>query len=192
MPTFREQAQEFVFPDDWDVVQYDGTDHARIVMQNWRFKIRMLRATALAPEAWTPNTVSQALVDFVAWVPARNHLLLIEVKDYRVSSAAVDPVPAELADWVAWKARDTLAGLAVAATTPSSDLHAFSRRALSASAVRVFVDVKWPPSGLDPILRRQMQQRNLLQKLGPLGGDSAIVDPSVHAPWHTRDLVPLP
>jgi hypothetical protein len=188
MAAFREERQEIVFPDDWEVVRYEDSDHARRLMQNWRFKIRTRKAKVGAPSEWTPNPLSQAVIDFVAWVPASAQLLLIEIRDYRQATAGGDQVPAELADWVAWKARDAMAGLAVAATCPESDLHDFARRALTATRVRVFVDVKWPPT--DPVTanRRRDQQLNLSQKLGPLSKDSFIIDPTVTVPWQTKDL----
>ncbi len=190
MAAYREEAQEIVFPDDWEVVHYEKTNHALQVMQNWRFKLRTQKARAGVAEVWTANALTHAVIDFIAWVPGKAELLLIEVKDYRRVTNGGDPVPAQLADWVAWKARDALAGLAVAALRPGSDVHDFARRALTASQVRVFVDVKWPPSGPDVAQRRLRQQLQLQQCLGPLATGSAVVDATVKVPWITKDVGP--
>jgi hypothetical protein len=190
MPIFTEMEQEISFPDSWEVIKYDGSSHATKTMQNWRFKVRIQRAKVGTPAQWSPQDISQSAIEFLAWIPEKEHLLLIEVKDYRKSTHGGDPVPAELADWVAWKARDTLAGLMVAATDPAAELYTFAQKILKAKKRSVLVDVKWPPSGDAPVIRRKQHENHLRQKLGPLSspaGVPIIIDPDITAPWTTRD-----
>jgi hypothetical protein len=184
MSVFQEQQQQFTFPDSWHVVQYDGSVHATQTMQKWRFGIRTQRN----PDHWT-DPIVQIPVDFVAWNAAKGQLIFIEVKDYRITSNLTDPVPAHLADWVAWKVRDSLSGLSVAAVLPSSDLHDFAKKVLSdLREIHVFVDVKWPTFGDPPSIRRKQHQTSIEAKLRPFVDRVTVVDPAVPVPWTTADL----
>ncbi len=182
MSTFIEQDQVFIFPEDWQVEAYESTDHAKKTMQNFRFHVRVERHPQ---EIWSAKKIAQVPIDFVAIIPATKTLLLIEVKDYRRRIPNESVLPSHLADQVAWKTRDTLAGLAIAASRTTSDLHTFAQQAMTCSKIRVVLDLRWPP-GVDARARLHIE-RALRQMLGQVVDEVDVADGSVEVLWRVGD-----
>jgi hypothetical protein len=131
MTTIQEGRQTFTFPSTWAIVKYDESDHYRTSVEPWKHGL-VLSGTA--------TVVANCGVDFVG--DDGTNLWLVEVKDYRIGATTV---PVDLPDVVRRKVRDTLAGLALAAAHPPSDVHAFGRALGRTPGLIVALDICAPP-----------------------------------------------
>lgn len=123
-------------------------------------------------------------VDVVA-LALDSTLWLVEIKDYRAHGRTK---PMDLADEVAIKVRDTLAGIFIAAKSPSEHTYRGSaRRGLAASRIRVVLHLEQParPSRLTPhVVNPVNLQQKLKQLLRAVDAHPLVVDlttPSL--PW---------
>ena len=175
---FQEGTQTFTFPPTWRVIQYDLTNHYRESVLKWSFHVRLTKS----PETWSKDPIGQKAVDFAAVDTLQNHLVLIEVKDYRVGATVV---PSRLPDVFAQKVRDTLFGLALAVQDPHSDARTVGQ-ALPAASVHAYLDVCWPASSGALAPRPNVMRTNLLQKISqtmPALVTAHVVDRSVPTSW---------
>ena len=127
MPTISEGDLTFRFPNGWYVGKYD----------DWAFYRNQF---SKIPETKAVDFV--CIHHDVCW--------LIEVKDYRVHPRTK---PTNIADEVAQKARDTLAGLAAARRNASQgEERTLAQQALSKSRWRVVLHLEQPqhPSRVHP------------------------------------------
>ena len=156
MPTLQEGNLTFDFPgDETAVAKYDDLSFYRR-----QFQQVCGRATA---------------VDFV--FIEGNRTWLIEVKDYRQQPRKK---PSDIADEVAEKVRDTLAGLAACRCNADDDEERrVAHRALSTERLGVVLHLEQPatdsklfPRVADPA---SLQQK-LKQLLGPVDPNPAVVD----------------
>lgn len=99
-------------------------------------------------------------VDFIYVDKANNTTWLIEVKDYRHPDTELIK-PSELADMVAQKVRDSLAGLAAARCNANDpEERAFSKAALRMDQIRVVLHMEQNHRFIDPadVLTKLKQQ----------------------------------
>lgn len=109
MPTVTEKGIQLDFPADWAVVKYDGdtqSDNASF----YRTRI----------ESQVQNVRGVDVVSLTAG-PAIQ-LLLIEIKDYRISTQTADQDSAKLRQTILQKALNTLSGLYAAARIADPEL----------------------------------------------------------------------
>jgi len=111
MPAITEKGIHLDFPAQWAVVKYDGDATS---------------SSANFYRAFIANQVQHVRgVDVVVHVPApAERLLLIEVKDYRISATPVANKLGELRQAIIQKALNTLSGLYVAARVGNPELQA--------------------------------------------------------------------
>lgn len=110
MPTITEKGIQLDFPADWAVVKYDGdtqSDNASFYRARIESQVQNVRGV---------DVVSQ-----VAGLTTR--LLLIEIKDYRISAQTADQDSAKLRQTVLQKALNTLSGLYTAARVADPELY---------------------------------------------------------------------
>ncbi|MCY4382904.1 MAG: hypothetical protein OXE44_07115 [Nitrospinae bacterium] len=174
MTTLLEGELEFKFDSDCDVGKYD----------EWSF----YRRNSQSRESFQHAAGGSKAVDFVC--VSQSVAWLIEVKNYRKS---LFPIPSSLSDVVAQKVRDTLAGLATAATN-ADDVNEkkIAQSALSSGRRwRVVLHLEQPaqnsalrPTAIDPAALLQ----KLRQKLKFIDPGPQIVDVSRKCPgmkWTT-------
>lgn len=115
MPTVTEKQIQLDFPTGWQVIKYDG-DVARANASFYREKIEKqvqnIRGVDIVCQAAAPD----------------NRLLLIELKDYRISATTAEKSVAALRQTVVQKALNTLSGLYVAARTNDPELRSVATR----------------------------------------------------------------
>ncbi len=144
MTILPEGKLEHRFPLDWVASQYD----------RWPFYRDHFKGACGGNKA----------VDFLAQDP-ESTLWLIELKDYRVHPRKKQ---IEVADEVALKVRDTLAGLVAAAKWPSHHAHAEqAQRHLDAKRLRVVLHLEQPRSS-SKMFPREHDLSRLQQKLKQL------------------------
>lgn len=174
--TFTEGGLEFTFPDTWQVVKYDASKHYE--------KVRRIQCTSG--------------VDFVCRA-SDGSLLLIEVKDYRTPGARpgkkhkCKELHLDFMDQLAWKARDTLAGLAGARLRLAQGLEPFHAVLCATPPPRVvfvlFVELPANKRMLPASKVKSDFQKNLAGRLRPLGLKVLVYDrsslPSA-ADWQVR------
>ena len=141
MKTIKEGNLTFSFPDSWDVSKFDA----------WTYYTRNFQSVCGGCKA----------VDFVAITP-QPQLWLIEVKDYRkhLRTKSID-----IADEIAAKVRDTLAGLfsaRVNAVVPGEK--AAAQQASQASKIHVILHLEQPKKH-SKMFPRPFDPANILQKL---------------------------
>ena len=147
MTTILEGELEFTFDDDSDAGKYDEWSFYRRNSQG----LKSFQSAAGGSKAVDFVCVSQG----VAW--------LIEVKDYRKSLL---PIPSSLGDVVAQKVRDTLAGLATAATNADDvDEKKIAQSALSSGRRWKVVLHLEQPAQNSPLRPTAIELVALLQKL---------------------------
>lgn len=144
MPSITEAALEFTFVDGWEVSRYDNWSHYR--------------------ERFIKVCSGVKAVDILA-VEAKKCCWLLEVKDYRrhQRTKAID-----LADEVAEKVRDTLAGLVASQFRAADGVEKnAARQALRANRLAVVLHLEQPtkPSKLFP---RSIDPAKVLQRLKQL------------------------
>jgi hypothetical protein len=121
-----EQKLEHTFGTGWTASKYD----------EWPFYKKHFQWS------WVPNEPGNKSVDFVAVDPAGDSLWLIELKDYRLYRRTKNiPLP----DEIAFKVRDSLAGLFAAAKHDAHHAHAAdAQRSLQAKRIRVVLHLEQP------------------------------------------------
>ncbi|QIX62731.1 hypothetical protein HER32_16745 [Hymenobacter sp. BT18] len=108
MPSKREKGIWLDFPAGWAVVKYDGDSHddnAGFYRACIEHRVQHVRG-----------------VDVVSLDRARNRLLLIEVKDFRISSSTADKQANKLRQTIIQKALNTVSGLYSAARAGDEEL----------------------------------------------------------------------
>ena len=113
-------GMEFTFPDNWEVEKYD----------DWVFYKKRFQSIG----------VGQKAVDIVAKDP-RNTLWWIEVKDYRIykRTKVID-----LADEVAIKVRDTMAGLLATSVNAETTERAKAKKFIRIKKIRIVLQLEQP------------------------------------------------
>lgn len=171
MPTVTEKSIRLDFPADWAVVKYDGdtqTTNASFYRQRIESKVQYVRG-----------------VDVVSQTPGPDErLLLIEIKDYRISAQPAERSMGALRQTVIQKALNTLSGLYAAARTLDPELHAVAAGLFRPGLhIEVVLFLERPPLPEAPTtvaqkLRRQNPQSalenldlNLTSTLSALGMD---------------------
>lgn len=121
-----EQKLEHTFDDGWTASQYD----------RWPFYQKHFQWS------WARDEPGNKSVDFVAIDPAGDTLWLVELKDYRQHRRKKQ---ISLPDEIAFKVRDSLAGLFAAAKYDANHAHvADARRSLEAQRIRVVLHLEQP------------------------------------------------
>lgn len=152
MPTVIEKGIQLDFPAGWAVVKYDG-DTQRDNASFYRARI----------ESQVQNVRGVDVVSQAAGLAAR--LLLIEIKDYRISTKTADQDAAKLRQTVVQKALNTLSGLYAAARVADAELqpvvaHVFER----ALRIEVVLLLERPPLPVAPQTVAQKFRRENPQK----------------------------
>ncbi len=144
MPEIKEGALTFAFPEKWKAFKYD----------DWVYYRKQFIKVSVGVKA----------IDILA-LDSDKTCWLIEIKDYRKPG---QPKVSDLADMVAGKIRDTLAGLVGAQfrANDESERNA-ARQALRASDLKVILHVEQPttPSKLFP---QAINRATVLQRLKQL------------------------
>lgn len=171
MPTVTEKGIHLDFPADWAVVKYDGdTQAANASFYRARIECKVQHVRG---------------VDVVSQTPAPDErLLLIEVKDYRISGQTAEQDSKKLRQTVVQKALNTLSGLYAAARTNDPELHGVAGRMFQQGLrIEVVLLLERPPLPVAPVtvaqkLRRQNPQAaidalrlELISTLSALGLD---------------------
>lgn len=164
------------FPDAWSVTKYD----------DWAFYRKQFRDSCRGNKG----------MDFLGFDPAEMTLWMIELKDYRQFRRTKDD-KISLWDEVAIKARDTLAGLFAAKVEAGCDDHAFARRSLTATKLRVVLHFEQPVSH-SKLFRRAYDPADVQQKLKqlvkPIDSHPSVVEigrmpvPGPHPPFDPQRL----
>ncbi len=146
MPTIIEKDIQLDFPADWAVAKYDGTNFYRARIESQMTSVRG--------------------VDVVSHTsgPARR-LLLIEIKDYRISTQTADQDSAKLRQTVLQKALNTLSGLYAAARVADPDLHSIANCLFELGLrIEVILLLERPPLPVAPQTVAQKFRRENPQK----------------------------
>lgn len=151
MPTVTEKGIRLDFPADWAVVKYDGdvqSVNAGFYRTYIESKVQNVRGVDVVVLALGPG----------------KRLLLIEVKDYRVSVRTAEQDLAKLRQTVVQKALNTLSGLYAAARVGDLELGAVAASVFQPSLrIEVILFLERPPLPFAPAttaakLRRQNPQ----------------------------------
>ncbi len=150
MPSIKEGALTFHFPDNWEAANYD----------DWSFYLNQFQSVCGGAKA----------IDILAVEP-RSCTWAIEVKDYRRHRRTKT---IDLAEEVAIKVRDTLAGLVAARVNANdADEKALAGAALKSPRLRVVLHLEQPakhsklfPRAIDPAKVKQSLRR-LLKAIDP-------------------------
>ncbi len=132
---------QFSFPNDWIAEKYD----------EWAFYRKQFQNCAGGNKA----------VDITAIDQKNNTLWLIELKDYR-SNRRTKSI--DIADEVAIKARDTIAGLFAAARNASNREKTFAGKTLGCSKIRVALQLRQPLKN-SKLFPRAINPASVKQKL---------------------------
>lgn len=151
MPQLIEGKLIFECPDDWWATPYD----------QWAFYRNQFQSVCDGSKG----------VDILALSPGFKETWLIEVKDYRTDRRTK---PIDLANEVAFKVRDTLAGLVAAAVNANdSEEKSFARQSVQSSRLRVALHLEQPekhsrlfPRAINPANVRQ-KLKGLLKAIDP-------------------------
>ena len=165
MATLSEGKLKFAFPDAWIASKYDDWSYYRNQFQKVCGGAQAVDIVAFGPDRW-------------CW--------LIEIKDYREHQRTK---PRDIADEMAGKIRDTLAGLS-SGQHLASDAHekAQARDAVRSIGWRVVLHLE-QPKGHSKLFPRTIKLADVLQKLKQL---IKAIDPhpqvveranSGHLPW---------
>jgi hypothetical protein len=142
--SLRDGALEHRFDDAWTVSKYDA----------WPFYVDHFQSQCATNKA----------VDFVARDPG-NALWFVELKDYRTHPRMKS---IELANEIAEKVRDSLAGIVAAAKWHSHHIHLEeAREHLGAKRLRVVLHLEQPPHP-SKLFPRKSELANVQQKLQQL------------------------
>lgn len=151
MPTVTEKGIQLDFPAGWAVVKYDGdTQAANASFYRSRIESKVQNVRGVDVVSQTPGPVER--------------LLLIEVKDYRVSNQTAEESVNKLRQTVVQKALNTLSGLYTAGRTQDPELRAVAASIFQAALhIEVVLFLERPPLPVAPVtvaqkLRRQNPQ----------------------------------
>ena len=139
MPTKQEKGIFLDFPPTWAAIKYDGdtqVDNAGFYRAKIEHQVQNVRG-----------------VDVVSLAPASdNRLLLIEVKDYRISTNSADKEAKKLRQTVIQKALNTVSGLYAAARIGDAELRPVTARMFKAELViEVILLLEQPPVASSPL-----------------------------------------
>ena len=152
MPIVAEKGIRLDFPTDWAVVKYDGdtqSDNASFYRTRIESQVQNVRGV---------DVVSKA-----AGLPSR--LLLIEIKDYRVSTQTADQDSAKLRQTVLQKVLNTLSGLYAAARVADPELHPVANSLFEPGLrIEVVLLLESPPLPIAPQTTAQKFRRENPQK----------------------------
>ena len=157
MPTVTEKGIQLDFPADWAVVKYDGDTqaaNASFYRQRIESKVQNVRG-----------------VDVVGQTPAPNErLLLIEIKDYRISTQTADQDSAKLRQTVVQKALNTFSGLYAAARTHDPELRAVAAGLFRPDLrIEVILFLERPPLPMAPVtVAQKLRRQNPLSAIDNL------------------------
>lgn len=146
MPTLSEGKLKFIFPADWNISKYDEWAYYRYHFMKVRNGIKAVDVLALEP-----------LPKSCCW--------LLEIKDYREypRTKTID-----LADEIAEKIRDTLAGLVGSQFRSADDAEKNSaRQALRCKELRVVLHLEQPATH-SKLFPRAINPSDVLQRLKQL------------------------
>lgn len=141
MPTVTEKGIQLDFPAGWVVVKYDGTSFYR---ERMAARVQQVRG-----------------VDVVSYLPELvGRLLLIEIKDYRISDQTAEQKVSALRQTVVQKALNTLSGLYCAARTHDPELRAVAAGLFQpALRIEVVLLLERPPLPVAPVTTAQKFRR---------------------------------
>lgn len=152
MPTVTEKGIQLDFPAGWAVVKYDGdtqSDNASFYRTRIESQVQNVRGVDVVSQATEPAA----------------RLMLIEIKDYRVSAQTADQDSAKLRQTVMQKALNTLSGLYAAARTRDPELHAVTNQLLQPDLrIEVVLFLERPPLPVSPRTVAQKFRRENPQK----------------------------
>lgn len=160
MPTVTEKGIRLDFPADWAVVKYDGdtqTANASFYRQRIESKVQNVRG-----------------VDVVSQTPGPDErLLLIEIKDYRISAKPAEHNVSGLRQTVVQKALNTLSGLYAAARTLDPELQAVASCLFRPQLrIEVILFLERPPLLVAPVsVAQKFRRQNPLSALENLDLD---------------------
>lgn len=145
MPTIVEDSLTFTFPNGWTASKYD----------EWKYyRLHFMKVCVLGVKA----------IDILALQP-KACCWLLEVKDYRIHQRTKT---IDLADEVAEKVRDTLAGLAAAQFQANdAEEKAAARQALQSTGLRVVLHLEQPAKH-SKLFPRAINPATVLQRLKQL------------------------
>ncbi|MGI4873044.1 MAG: hypothetical protein ACRYFX_17940 [Janthinobacterium lividum] len=134
MPTKQEKGIFLDFPPDWAAIKYDGdtqADNAGFYRAHIEHQVQHVRGVDVVSLAVAPD----------------NRLLLIEVKDYRISASSADKEAKKLRQTVIQKALNTISGLYAAARIGDAELRPVTARMFKAELViEVILLLERPPT----------------------------------------------
>jgi hypothetical protein len=158
---------EFTFPPAWSVHKYD----------EWAFYRKQFQKCAGGQKA----VDIAALCDSTLW--------LIEVKDYRLHNRTK---VIDIAEEVALKSRDSIAGIFAAAMNADNEEKDFARNCIQCNKIRIVLQLEQPvkqsklfPRAIDPASVRQ----KLRQLLKPIDAHPLVVERSSgfnQTPWSVK------
>lgn len=156
MPSKREKDIWLDFPGTWLAIKYDG-DSQDENAGFYRARIERLVQHVRG-------------VDVVSLAPAPdNRLLLIEVKDYRISASSADKKAKELRQTVIQKALNTVSGLYAAARSGDTQLYPIAKSLFKSNlAIEIVLLLEQPPTSPVP--------NNTAQKLRKQNPQTGIID----------------
>ena len=171
MPEFQEGKLACDFPPSWAVAKYD----------NWAFYRNRFVACCGGSKA----------VDFLALDSKNRALYLIEVKDYRRFIRTKNDML--LWEEVAFKVRDTLAGLVAAKMDATSSERFYAKLALDVRKLRVVLHLEQPRTSSKLFPRafdRAYVQQKLKQMLKPIDAHPCVVELAHMGglPWTTTSI----
>lgn len=138
MPTVTEKDIRLDFPAEWQVVKYDGdtaTDNASFYREKIERQVQNVRGV---------DVVCQAS-------GTTNRLLLIELKDYRISATSAEKSTAALRQTVLQKALNTMSGLYVAARVQDPELRKVATHIFHPDlTIEVILFLERPPLPVSP------------------------------------------
>jgi hypothetical protein len=147
MPTITEKGIQLDFPANWAVVKYDGdtqTTNASFYRQRIESKVQNVRGVDVVSQTAGPD----------------ERLLLIEIKDYRISQQTADQDSKKLRQTVVQKALNTLSGLYAAARTLDPELHAVAAGLFRPGLrIEVILFLERPPLLVAPVTVAQKFRR---------------------------------
>jgi hypothetical protein len=158
------------FRDDWIVSKYE----------EWSFYRKQFQSSCTGNKA----------MDFLGFDPQVSVLWLVELKDYRRYPRTKG---ISLWDEVAIKTRDTLAGLFAAKVEAGHANHAFARRCITATKLRVVLHLEQLPTDtkLFPRIYEPADvQQKLKQLVRPIDAHPCVVDlrNMAHVPWRASSI----
>jgi|GEM_PF-2668662 len=180
MPTVTEKDICLDFPPGWAVVKYDGdtqTTNASFYRQRIESKVQNVRGVDVVSQAPGPN----------------ERLLLIEIKDYRVSADSAEHKVSELRQTMLQKALNTLSGLYAAARTRDPELHAVAAQLFRPRLrIEVILLLERPPLPVAPVtVAQKLRRQNSLSALENLALDLTSTLAALGLEFHLRSTATM-